>query len=56
MTFEELQIELGPDFKVTQKIGSGSYGDVYEAVYLPKSRKVAVKTINGIFDDLVDCK
>ena len=41
---------------MTQKIGSGSYGDVYEAVYVPKSWKVAIKTINGIFDDLVDCK
>ena len=39
-----------------QKIGSGSYGDVYEAIYIPKNRKVAIKTIHGVFDDLVDCK
>lgn len=29
---------------------------MYEAIYLPKNRKVAVKTMNGIFNDLTDCK
>lgn len=53
---EDVQEQLGPDFKVTQKIGSGSYGDVYEAIYIERNRKVAVKTINNIFNDLVDCK
>lgn len=56
LTLDEVQQELGLDFKVTEKIGSGSYGDVFEAIYLPTQKKVAIKTMNGIFNDLVDCK
>lgn len=29
---------------------------MFEATYLPTQKRVAIKTMNGIFNDLVDCK
>jgi len=39
------------NFKI---IGSGSYGNVYEAIVKDTGKRVAIKSIHSIFDDLVD--
>lgn len=48
--------EIGDDYAITKIIGKGSYGDVAEAVQKSTGRKVAIKRIYRIFEDLVDCK
>lgn len=46
-----------PDrYKVGSVIGSGSYGTVCEAEDKEHDRKVAIKRMKHLFDDLVDCK
>ena len=37
-------------------MGSGSYGQVASAVYKPTGKKVAIKKMDGVFDDEIDCK
>eukprot|EP00931_Biecheleriopsis_adriatica_P084526 TRINITY_DN5840_c0_g2_i1.p1 TRINITY_DN5840_c0_g2~~TRINITY_DN5840_c0_g2_i1.p1 ORF type:complete len:421 (-),score=73.26 TRINITY_DN5840_c0_g2_i1:10-1272(-) len=52
------QWQIPPRYKVTEVIGSGSYGSVCEAVdegATPR-QNVAIKKCKGIFEDLVDCK
>lgn len=51
-----LQEEVDYKYKITNQIGAGSYGNVYEAIEKDTERKVAIKSIHSIFDDLVDCK
>jgi len=48
--------EIGDDYEITKIIGKGSYGDVAEAVQKSTKRRVAIKRIYRIFEDLVDCK
>eukprot|EP00826_Nyctotherus_ovalis_P018924 TRINITY_DN1574_c0_g5_i1.p1 TRINITY_DN1574_c0_g5~~TRINITY_DN1574_c0_g5_i1.p1 ORF type:complete len:339 (-),score=53.14 TRINITY_DN1574_c0_g5_i1:44-955(-) len=48
--------EIGEDYEIVKIIGKGSYGDVAEAVHKLTKRKVAIKRIFRLFDDLVDCK
>ena len=47
---------LPSDFQIVKLIGKGSYGDVVEALHIPTSKKVAIKKIYKVFDDLVDFK
>jgi mitogen-activated protein kinase 1/3 len=37
-------------------LGTGSYGQVASAVHKPSGKKVAIKKMDNIFDDEVDCK
>ena len=48
--------EIGEDYEITKIIGKGSYGDVAEAIHKKTGRKVAIKRIYRVFEDLVDCK
>lgn len=48
--------EIGDDYEIIKIIGKGSYGDVAEAIHKPSKRKVAIKRVFRLFDDLVDCK
>jgi mitogen-activated protein kinase 1/3 len=54
--FTTIEEEVGHKYQVTNQIGAGSYGNVYEAIVKGTDRKVAIKSIHSIFDDLVDCK
>ena len=48
--------EIGEDYEITKMIGKGSYGDVAEAVHKKTGKRVAIKRIYRVFEDLVDCK
>jgi mitogen-activated protein kinase 1/3 len=48
--------EVGNKYEVVKQIGSGSYGYVVEATQLSTGKKVAIKRLNNIFEDAVDCK
>ena len=37
-------------------VGIGSYGSVCRAIHKPTGRKVAIKRMQNIFEDEVDCK
>lgn len=37
-------------------MGQGSYGQVASAVHKPTGKKVAIKKMDGVFEDEVDCK
>ena len=37
-------------------LGTGSYGQVVSAVHKPTGRKVAVKKMDNVFEDEIDCK
>jgi len=43
-------------YTVRQLIGTGSYGSVCEAMDLKNDRIVAIKKVNRLFEDLIDCK
>lgn len=48
--------EVGSDYELVKLLGSGSYGQVASAVYKPTGKKVAIKKMDGVFEDDVDCK
>ncbi|CDW76294.1 mapk-related kinase [Stylonychia lemnae] len=48
--------EVGEDYELVKILGSGSYGQVASAVFKPNGKKVAIKKMDGVFDDEVDCK
>jgi mitogen-activated protein kinase 1/3 len=48
--------EVGEDYELVKLLGSGSYGQVASAVHKPTGRKVAIKKMDGVFDDEIDCK
>eukprot|EP00830_Metopus_es_P000636 TRINITY_DN10608_c0_g1_i1.p1 TRINITY_DN10608_c0_g1~~TRINITY_DN10608_c0_g1_i1.p1 ORF type:complete len:443 (-),score=88.28 TRINITY_DN10608_c0_g1_i1:93-1421(-) len=48
--------ETGEAYEITKLIGKGSYGDVAEAIHKKSGKKVAIKRIYRVFEDLVDCK
>lgn len=54
--FSTVEKEVGHKYEVTSQIGAGSYGNVYEAYERETNKRVAIKSIHSIFDDLVDCK
>eukprot|EP00388_Colpodella_angusta_P019737 GDKJ01049364.1.p1 GENE.GDKJ01049364.1~~GDKJ01049364.1.p1 ORF type:complete len:643 (+),score=174.32 GDKJ01049364.1:68-1996(+) len=43
-------------YKINEVIGAGSYGCVYQAEDRTTGKYVAIKKMQRIFDDLVDCK
>lgn len=48
--------EIGEDYEITKIVGKGSYGDVAEAIQKKTGKKVAIKRIYRVFEDLIDCK
>jgi len=48
--------EVGSNYEIVKQIGSGSYGYVVEAIQKNSGKKVAIKRLNKIFDDTIDCK
>eukprot|EP00397_Hematodinium_sp_SG-2012_P009498 GEMP01009585.1.p1 GENE.GEMP01009585.1~~GEMP01009585.1.p1 ORF type:complete len:449 (-),score=114.64 GEMP01009585.1:1897-3243(-) len=48
--------KLPPHYEVRQLIGTGSYGSVCEAYDKKSDRIVAIKKVNRVFEDLIDCK
>jgi len=48
--------KLPSRYEVRQLIGTGSYGSVCEAYDKDHERIVAIKKVNRVFEDLIDCK
>ena len=48
--------EVGTKYKIEKIIGQGSYGSVARATMLSTGQKVAIKKMDDIFDDEIDCK
>ena len=48
--------EVGNDYECIKILGQGSYGAVASAIHKPTQKKVAIKKMDGVFDDEVDCK
>jgi len=47
---------LGPDYEPIKLLGRGSYGAVASAIHKPTGTKVAIKKMDGVFEDEIDCK
>ena len=48
--------EVGEDYECIKILGQGSYGAVCSALHKPSGKKVAIKKMDGVFEDEVDCK
>ena len=48
--------EIGDNYEVVKLLGHGSYGQVASAIHKPTGKKVAIKKMDGVFEDEVDCK
>ena len=48
--------EVGNNYEVVKQVGSGSYGYVVQAIQKSTGKKVAIKRLNKIFEDVIDCK
>ncbi len=48
--------EVGKEYECVKLLGQGSYGAVASAIYKPTGKKVAIKRMQGVFEDEVDCK
>jgi serine/threonine protein kinase len=48
--------DVGADYEIKKQIGCGSYGKVSEAIHLPTGKRVAIKKILNLFEDLIDTK
>ena len=48
--------EVGANYKCEKLLGSGSYGQVAQAIQLSTGKKVAIKKMDNIFEDETDCK
>jgi mitogen-activated protein kinase 1/3 len=48
--------EVGTKYKIEKVIGQGSYGQVARAINIETEKKVAIKRMDDIFDDEIDCK
>ena len=47
---------LGNDYEPIKLLGRGSYGAVCSAIHKPTGTKVAIKKMDGVFEDEIDCK
>lgn len=47
---------MGADYEVLKVIGWGSYGKVAEAIHRPTGKKVVIKKMLNLFEDVVDTK
>jgi len=48
--------DVGADYECIKILGQGSYGAVASAIHKPSGKKVAIKKMDGLFEDEVDCK
>jgi mitogen-activated protein kinase 1/3 len=48
--------EVGTDYECIKILGQGSYGAVCSATHKPTGKKVAIKRMDGVFEDEIDCK
>ena len=48
--------EVGSNYEIEKIIGVGSYGSVCRAIQKSTGKKVAIKRMQNIFEDEVDCK
>lgn len=48
--------EVGKDYECQKLLGTGSYGSVAMAIHKPTKTKVAIKRMEGVFEDETDCK
>lgn len=48
--------EVGEEYECVKLLGQGSYGAVCSAIHKPSGKKVAIKKMDGVFEDEVDCK
>jgi len=48
--------DLGEDYEPIKLLGRGSYGAVCSAIHKPTGTKVAIKKMDGVFEDEIDCK
>lgn len=48
--------DINGDYKFEKILGQGSYGKVAQAVQLTTGKRVAIKKLDNIFEDEVDCK
>lgn len=48
--------EVGEDYECVKILGQGSYGAVCSAIHKPTGKKIAIKKMDGVFEDEVDCK
>jgi mitogen-activated protein kinase 1/3 len=48
--------EVGKQYECLKILGQGSYGAVASAIHKPSGKKVAIKRMQGVFEDEVDCK
>eukprot|EP00347_Sterkiella_histriomuscorum_P009655 403340377 len=48
--------EVGNDYECLKILGQGSYGAVCSAIHKPSGKKVAIKKMDGVFEDDIDCK
>lgn len=54
--FSTIEEEVGYKYQIISQVGCGSYGNVYQAIEKDTDKKVAIKSVHTVFDDLVDCK
>lgn len=48
--------EVGQNYKCEKLLGSGSYGQVAQALQVSTGKRVAIKKMDNIFEDETDCK
>jgi len=48
--------DVGEDYECIKILGQGSYGAVCSATHKPSGKKVAIKRMDGVFEDEIDCK
>lgn len=48
--------EVGSDYECVKLLGQGSYGAVCSAIHRPTGKKCAIKKMDGVFEDEIDCK
>jgi mitogen-activated protein kinase 1/3 len=48
--------EVGNNYEIIKQVGSGSYGYVVQSIQKSTGKKVAIKRLNKIFEDVIDCK
>jgi len=48
--------ETGASYEMVKLLGHGSYGQVASAIHKESGKKVAIKKMDGVFEDEVDCK
>ena len=48
--------DVGSDYEIQKQLGSGAYGYVVEAIQKSTGKKVAIKKIKELFDDIIDAK